>query len=314
MSPRASTAARKTFTITVNFVNQPPTFTLAANPSVNENVPAQTVPNFATNITVGPANQSNETLGNFTITRTGGTGNLTFTTAPAIDVHTGTLTYAPAPNTSGTATFNVTLTNSGSDVAPNVNSNTQSFTIAVSPPNTPPTFTASSPAPVNEDSGTVTLPNWATYTPGAGDPTVEALLRYNVTAVSNAALFSTPPAIDNNGTLTYTPAANASGTSTFTVTAQDAGGTSNGQDTSAPQTFTITVNFVNDAPTFTLASVPTVNENAPAQTVANFATNLSAGPPNESSQTLVGFTITPTGSTGNLTFTTPPAINLATGR
>ena len=126
-------SSTKSFTITVNFVNQPPTFTLAANPSVNENAPAQTVPNFATNITVGPANQSSETLGSFTVTQTGGTGNLTFTTAPAIDVHTGTLTYQAAPNTSGTATFNVTLTNSGSGVAPNVNSNTQSFTIVGEP-------------------------------------------------------------------------------------------------------------------------------------------------------------------------------------
>ena len=134
------------------------------------------------------------------------------------------------------------------------------------------------------------------------------------TAIGNAALFSAPPAIGNNGTLTYTPAANSSGTSTFTVTAQDAGGTANGSDTSAPQTFTVTVNFVNQPPTFTLAgNPPTVNQNAPAQSVTNFATGISAGPANESGQSLLGFTISQTGSTGTLTFTTPPAINLANG-
>ncbi len=200
-------------------------------------------------------------------------------------------------------------------MAPNVNNSTQAFTITVQAHNVPPTFTASSPPAVNENSGAVTIAHWASYTPGAGsNPAGEALLRYNVTAISNPSLFSAAPAIDNNGTLTYTPAANTSGTSTFTVTAQDAGGTANGNDTSAPQTFTVTVNFVNQPPTFTLAgNPPTVNQNAPAQSVTNFATGISAGPANESNQSLLGFTITETGSTGNLTFTTPPAINLANG-
>jgi Ca2+-binding RTX toxin-like protein len=51
--------------------------------------------------------------------------------------------------------------------------------------------------------------------------------------------------------LTYTPAANAFGTSTFDVAVQDSGGTANGGvDTSTTQTFTITVNSVNDQPSF----------------------------------------------------------------
>ena len=41
-----------------------------------------------------------------------------------------------------------------------------------------------------------------------------------------------------------------------------------------------------------------------------FATNISAGPPNEGGQTLVGFTLTQTATTGGLTFSTAPAIAL----
>ena len=56
---------------------------------------------------------------------------MTFTTPPAINLSTGTLTYQPAPGTAGTATFNATLTDNGSNVPPNVNNTTHSFTITV---------------------------------------------------------------------------------------------------------------------------------------------------------------------------------------
>ena len=54
-----------------------------------------------------------------------------------------------------------------------------------------------------------------------------------------------------NGNFTYTPTANFSGTDSFTYTASD------GVDTSAPATVSITVNAVNDAPTGTLDSYTT---------------------------------------------------------
>ena len=59
---------------------------------------------------------------------------------------------------------------------------------------------------------------------------------------NNNALFSVQPAVAANGTLTYTPAPNANGSATVTVQVHDNGGTANGGvDTSASQTFTITV-------------------------------------------------------------------------
>jgi large repetitive protein len=62
-------------------------------------------------------------------------------------------------------------------------------------------------------------------------------------STNNDALFAALPAVDaTTGTLTYTPATFASGTATVTVVLGDDGGTANGgRDTSAPQTFTITV-------------------------------------------------------------------------
>jgi hypothetical protein len=56
--------------------------------------------------------------------------------------------------------------------------------------------------------------------------------------------------------------------------------------TSASQTFTITVNAVNDVPVFTKGSDQTVNEDAGAQTVNSWASPVSAGPIDETGQTL----------------------------
>ena len=58
----------------------------------------------------------------------------------------------------------------------------------------------------------------------------------------------------------------------------DNGGTANGGVDSVTNTFTVTVNFVNQPPSFTAGANQTVLENAGAQSVANWATAISAGP------------------------------------
>jgi hypothetical protein len=69
---------------------------------------------------------------------------------------------------------------------------------------------------------------------------------------------------------------------------QDNGGTANGGVDLDPSANTITINVtsVNDAPSFTKGGNQTINEDAPAQTVTPWATGISAGPADESSQTL----------------------------
>ena len=123
----------------------------------------------------------------------------------------------------------------------------------------------------------------------------------------NNALFSAQPAVAANGTLTYTPAANAIGSATVSVQIHDNGGTANGGvNTSAAQTFTITVNAVNDAPSFVKGADQTVAEDAGIQVVPNWATSISAGPGNESSQ-VVTFQIT--GNTNASLFSVLPAVS-----
>src|SRR5262249_1982400 len=114
--------------------------------------------------------------------------------------------------------------------------------------------------------------------------------------------FDVPPAIDAaTGNLTYTPAANANGTATIQVVLHDNGsGATPNINASAAQTFTIPVNAVNDAPSFTMPADPdAVDEDSDLVTVNGFATDIAAGPSDESGQTL-SFAVTVVNTTGNL--------------
>jgi hypothetical protein len=219
---------------------------------------------------------------------------------------TGSLSFTPVANQSGTATITVTVQDNGGTVGGGIDTVTRTFVVNVTGVNDAPSFTKGPNQTVNEDAGAQTVPNWATaISAGPGDS--GQAVNFIVTNNTNTALFSTQPAISPTGTLTYTPAANATGAATITITLHDDGGTANGgQDTSAPQTFTITVNAVNDAPSFTKGPNQTVNEDAGAQTVPNWATAISAGPPDESGQA-VNFVVT--NNTNTALFSAQPAIS-----
>src|SRR5262249_52852267 len=114
--------------------------------------------------------------------------------------------------------------------------------------------------------------------------------------------------LNSDGSFSYTPAANFNGSDSFTYRASD------GTLTSQPATVTLTINAVNDPPSFSLAtSNVSVNAADGAQTLNDFATGISAGPTAESGQTVSfqvsndnpsAFTVQPEISeTGVLSFT-----------
>ncbi len=146
------------------------------------------------------------------------------------------------------------------------------------------------------------MANWATGI-SAGPPNESSQTVTFHVSNNNSSLFSAPPAISSNGTLTYTPATNANGSATVTVYLQDNGGTANGgSDTSASQTFTITVTPVNQPPTLNTIGNVTVNENSGLQTV-NLG-GISVGPTNE-----VGQTLTVTATSSNPSLIPDPTVN-----
>ncbi|MCP4091562.1 MAG: tandem-95 repeat protein, partial [Gammaproteobacteria bacterium] len=295
------TSGDQTFTITVNAVNDTPSFVKGADQTVNEDAGAQTVNGWATSISEGPADESGQTL----TFNAGNNNNSLFSEQPAVDA-SGNLTYTPGADACGSATVTVSLSDSGSGAD---TSGDQTFTITVNAVNDTPSFVKGADQTVNEDAGAQNIPGWATaISKGPADESGQTLA-FSVSNNNNG-LFSVQPATDASGNLTYTPAADVNGSATVTLSLSDNGG---GADTSGNQSFTITVNAVNDTPSFAKGADQTVNEDAGAQTVNGWATAIAKGPAEESGQTLTFdvnnnnnglFSTQPaTDASGNLTYT-----------
>jgi VCBS repeat-containing protein len=220
-----------------------------------------------------------------------------------------------APDAPGTASFQYVVRDSRGATARGT------VTVDVFGVNSAPSFVAGPNQGTDEDTGAQSAPGWATaISPGRPDESAQTVSF--VVTTDNPALFAPDgrPTVSVNGTLTYTPAPNANGVAGITVRAHDNGGTAvGGVDVSAPQTRTITVAAVNDAPSAQVGADQTVLEDAGAQTVGGWATAMSPGPPDESGQSVSLVVTTPNSSlfaaggqpdvTPNGTLTYTPATN-----
>jgi nucleoid-associated protein YejK len=127
-----------TVTITVNFVNQPPSFTKGPNQIVNNYDGTQTRANWAGDISPGPANESAQTV-QFLVSND---NNSIFSVQPAIN-SSGTLTYTPAPNKFGTSVVSVVVKDNGGTANDGKDTSVmQMFSIIV---NNPPSATINTP-------------------------------------------------------------------------------------------------------------------------------------------------------------------------
>ncbi|HEV8448318.1 MAG TPA: Ig-like domain-containing protein [Gemmatimonadaceae bacterium] len=302
----ANSGAAATVNITVNAVNDAPSFTKGSDQAVLEDAGAQSISNWATAISAGPADEAGQTL---TFVVTGNSNPGLFSAAPVVNAN-GALTYTPAANANGSATITLKLTDNGGTANGGVDaSGEQTFAINVTAVNDAPSFTKGSDQTVFENAAAQTVSSWATaISAGPSDESGQTLTF--VVSNGNNALFSAQPSIDATGKLTFTPAPDAFGTATVTVQLHDNGGTANGGvDASAAQTFTITITPINHAPSFTKGANQVVLEDAGAQSVNGWATGISAGPPNESAQAL-DFVVT---NDNNALFSSQPAVD-ATGK
>ena len=167
------------------------------------------------------------------------TGTLSLSGSSAVANYQAALrsvTYSNTSNNPSTTTRTVTFVVSDGLV----NSNIASRPVALTAVNDAPSFTKGPDQSVAMNSASATVAGWATsISQGIGE--TGQLVNFVVTN-SNNSVFSVQPAISATGTLTYTPGLNAVGVATVSVALHDDGGTANGGvDTSAVQTFTISI-------------------------------------------------------------------------
>ena len=117
---------------------------------------------------------------------------------------------------------------------------TDTFTLTVTPVNDAPSFTIGPNQTVSEDAGFQFVSGWVTNM--SAGPNESDEWSFQVTNNTNPGLFVQQPSVEINGLLHYMLVSNVTGSADITIIMKDNGGTANGGvDTSALQTFTITV-------------------------------------------------------------------------
>ena len=138
--------------------------------------------------------------------------------------------------------------------------------------NRAPKFTKGPDQAVFQSDGAQAVSKWATGISRGGADDWWQSLTFIVTN-DKGALFAQQPAVAADGTLSFTPAADAKGKATVTLQLHDNGGTGNGGvDTSAAQTFTITIHPDGTPPTGSIH----INDGAGYTTTAAVTLHLSA--------------------------------------
>jgi co-chaperonin GroES (HSP10) len=234
-------ASANTMTVDVTAVNDEPSFTKGADQTVFDDAGAQTINNWASNLSAGPANEAGQVL-DFIVSND---MNGLFDAQPAIDAN-GTLTFTPKLDQSGTATVTVQIhdnggtANSGDDT-----SDAQTFTITVNLSNATPVADDGTESTNEDTAKTITL--------GASDADMDALTytitvsptKGTLTNADDSAIVGNQPSTNQ---VKYTPNANYHGSDSFKFQVND------GNIDSNEATVSITVDPIADTPSVTDAT------------------------------------------------------------
>jgi len=195
-----------TVSVTVNPINDIPSFTGGADQIVLEDCGAQTVNSWATSISAGPVDEAGQAL-DFIVTNDNTT---LFSTQPAVAAN-GTLTYTLALNRNGSATVTICIHDDGGMANASVDTSIpQTFTITVNPHNDQPvdTYTLTYTAGAN---GTISGTSPQTVNQGASSTAVTATPNRGYHFVSWSDGVATAARTDTNVT------ANINATASFAV-------------------------------------------------------------------------------------------------
>ncbi len=273
---------QRSFTVTVQPVNDPPTFRVPVSRTINvdEDSSAQSIAAFVTNISTGGGTlEASQTLSPFIVTADNPS---LFSVLPSIDSN-GRLTFTAKPDATGTSSVAVTLKDNGGASNGGSDSVSDLFVIVVNPVNDAPSFNLGGNQNVTTGGGAQSVTSFATgFAPGGGMDEVNQTITEFVVTSDNPGLFLVQPSISTVGALSYTPSLDRTGVANVTVRVRDNGGTAKGgADLSPPKSFVVTVAALLDTtaprPVFRTQVVSQINQrNFPVsidfgENVANFA-------------------------------------------
>lgn len=188
--------------------------------------------------------------------------------------NSGTLGFRPTPELSGTANIIVRVEDSGFDGNLETTADnsvlTHTIQVLVQPVNDTPTLAALSNRSILEDATLQTV-SFAGVSAGGGEtqPLRVMATSSNPGLIPNPSVSYTSPLA--SGTLTFIPAPDQWGTATITVFVEDGGLDGNlntlSDNAIVSQSFSVTVNAVNDIPTITPIDDVTIDEDALEQTI-----------------------------------------------
>ena len=226
--------AKSEFKINITPINDPPNFSPGQNQSLNEDSGIHKINGWATNISPGP-NESSQQL-DFIID----VDKPELFLNKQVEIsNDGTLEFTPAKDAYGTCNVYVKLIDTGGIMNGGIDtSNTESFTIEIKPVNDPPSFTIIGEKEFNiKDNSSLLFDNWISeISPGALNESQDSL-SFNITC-SNEKIFNILPEISLDGTLSFKSAQDIEGSSIVRVSLDD-GQAVNSQ--SEEQTFYINV-------------------------------------------------------------------------
>ena len=298
-------SASGTVNVTVTEVNDAPA-TAADAKSTAEDAPLVfAASTLTTNDTTGPANESAQTL---TVTAVSGTS----TQGGTVSLSGGNITYAPPANYFGADGFTYTVTDNGTtNGSPDPKSASGTVNVTVTEVNDAPAATADATSTAEDTALTFAASTLTTNDSAGANESAQTL---TVTAVSATSTQGGTVSL-SGGNITYTPPANYFGSDSFTYTVTDNGTTNGVPDAkSAAGTVNVMVSEVNDAPTAASDPESTAEDVPLAFAASSLTTNDSAGPANESTQSLIVTAVSSTSTQGgavtliggSITYT-PPA-------
>lgn len=216
--------------------------------------------------------------------------------------NSGLLTFQPLPAFVGPVTATTLFYTVNDDQG--ATSNIASLVITLSDPSAPQAINDN--VSMNEDGTPVTIDILANDVSGSGNIVVNSIDLNPSTVVAHETDIVNADGHwqvnTTTGIVTFTPAADFNGTATLSYVVYD---DNTVPLSSNPATITVTVLPVNDIPSFVKGSNQTLCANSDVQILNNWATALSAGSSNESSQ-LLSFTVT---NNNNSLFSSQPDID-----